>query len=158
MKVKTLAEAVARYGQIDFEHLVWPERSKWIQPIAIPADMFPHWTVCGSKLPVHLIYANIDMHKPLQDALAAVKSAGLDNELKSFDGCFNIRMVRGSLCNPSAHSYGLAIDLNASENPLGSITTRFSSAFIKCFTDQGFDWGGNFKHRRDCMHYSFCWE
>ncbi len=39
--------------------------------------------------------------------------------IKTYDGCFNIRKVRGGN-RPSLHAWGLAIDLNAGQFPLGS--------------------------------------
>ena len=51
----------------------------------------------------------------------------------------------------SLHSWGIAIDVNAFENGL-NMTPKLSPGFVKCFTDNGFYWGGNFK-RKDGMHF-----
>jgi hypothetical protein len=51
----------------------------------------------------------------------------------------------------SLHSWGIAIDVNAFENGLGQ-TPKLSAGFVKCFTDNGFDWGGVWK-RLDSMHF-----
>ncbi len=82
------------------------------------------------------LYCNKDMVKPLTTAFSNLISRGFVQELKTFDGCFNIRKKRG-LASMSLHAWGLAIDVNA---------------FVKCFTDAGFDWGGTWQ-RKDGMHF-----
>lgn len=158
MRVRSREEAVERYGHIDFASKYWSEQSTWLKLVRIPDGMFPNWKVLDTELPVKRIAMNIDLHKPFLAALERVAFKGLGKELKTFDGCFNIRMVRGSNNQFSAHSYGLAIDLNAEENKLGQFWTKFSPDFIECFTQLGWTWGGNFKTRKDPMHFSMCWE
>lgn len=96
------------------------------------------------------IYCNKDMVEPLSKALQALISTGHVKELKTWDGCFNIRKKRG-LTSMSLHSWGLAIDVNAFENGL-NMTPKLSPGFVKCFTDNGFEWGGYWK-RKDGMHF-----
>lgn len=99
------------------------------------------------------IYCNKDLVDPLLRALRLVRSRGLEDQIKTWDGCFNIRMQRGSTTRWSIHSWGLAIDINAFENQLGH-TPKLSPELVKCFTDVGFDWGGNFHGARvDGMHF-----
>jgi hypothetical protein len=152
--------AIKTYGAIDFSTKHWADQNKWIKMFEIPAGWFPHWHVLDTNLPVHHIACNLAIHKPLMFALDAVHSKGYGGLLLTFDGCFNIRMVRGSATHFSAHSYGLALDLNASLNPLGVTSGGFFDhlEFVKCFTDQGWDWGGNFHARKDAQHYSWAWE
>jgi hypothetical protein len=96
------------------------------------------------------IYCNRDMIEPLSKAFHNLIQTGHVNELKTWDGCFNIRKKRG-LASMSLHSWGIAIDVNAFENGLNQ-TPKLSAGFVKCFTYAGFYWGGNFK-RRDGMHF-----
>lgn len=151
---------VAHYGHIDFHSQQWPEKNKWMGMLQIPPSWFPKWIVGETTHPVNAIYANKDIHGPLLAALQHVHDQGLGDLLHTYDGCFNIRMVRGSNSSFSAHSYGLALDLNCNENPLGATHGGFYKhpEFVKCFTDQGFAWGGNFHSRKDPMHFSYCWE
>ena len=113
------------------------------------------------------LYCNKAMVKPLSEAFKNLIDRGFVNELKTFDGCFNIRIIRGyekkyadfvkqgkleeASKLISIHSWGAAIDVNAAWNGLG-VTPKLSAGFVKCFTDAGFDWGGNFK-RLDAMHF-----
>jgi hypothetical protein len=96
------------------------------------------------------IYCNKDMVKPLAAALQALIATGHVKELKTWDGCFNIRKKRG-LGSMSLHSWGIAVDVNAFENGL-NMTPKLSAGFVKCFTDNGFEWGGTWQ-RKDGMHF-----
>jgi len=96
------------------------------------------------------IYCNKDMIIPLAAALQALITTGHVSELKTWDGCFNIRKKRG-LGSMSLHSWGIAVDLNAFENGL-NMTPKLSPGFVKCFTDNGFEWGGLWQ-RKDGMHF-----
>ena len=96
------------------------------------------------------IYCNRDMVAPLAQAFKNLISRGHVSELKTWDGCFNIRKKRG-LSSMSLHSWGIAIDVNAFENGLNQ-TPKLSAGFVKCFTDAGFDWGGVWQ-RKDSMHF-----
>lgn len=97
------------------------------------------------------IYCNKDMVKPLTKAFKALIKTGKVAELKTWDGCFNIRKMRKSNLM-SLHSWGVAIDVNAFENGLFR-EPKLSPEFVKCFTDAGFDWGGNWHNRKDGMHF-----
>lgn len=110
-------------------------------------------------LPVRL-YCNKDLIKPLEAALReliqndyANKVGTLDDEILTFDGCFNIRLIRGSKTEPSVHSWGLAIDLNAYKNQLGQPVT-FSKELLAVFRKHGFTCGADFK-RLDGMHFEY---
>jgi len=96
------------------------------------------------------IYCNRLMVEPLKKAFKNLIDTGAVKELKTWDGCFNIRKKRG-LSTMSLHSWGLAIDVNAFENGLYQ-TPKLSPTFAKCFTDAGFDWGGTWL-RQDGMHF-----
>jgi hypothetical protein len=100
------------------------------------------------------IYCNVDMIKPLTKSLTALIRSSLIKELVTWDGCFCIRKKRTNN-SYSLHSWGIAFDINAYENPQGIGDTKgFSEEFVKCFTDNGFDWGGNWKGAtRDAMHF-----
>lgn len=96
------------------------------------------------------IYCNKAMIAPLTAAFTNLIQRGFVSELKTWDGCFNIRKKRG-LSSMSLHSWGIAIDVNAAWNGLGKEPT-LSKGFVKCFTDAGFDWGGIWQ-RKDGMHF-----
>lgn len=96
------------------------------------------------------IYCNKDLVAPLEKAFRNLIGTGCVKELKTWDGCFNIRPIRGGT-SPSLHSWGLAVDVNAFENGLNQ-TPKLSAQFVECFTKAGFTWGGTFT-RLDGMHF-----
>lgn len=106
------------------------------------------------------IYCNKDLVLPLQQAFQNLIDTGRVSELKTWDGCFNIRKKRG-LSSMSLHSWGIAIDMNSSDNQLGKSYDQlikegkkpFSEGFLQCFRDAGFDCGGDWKSRPDRMHF-----
>lgn len=97
------------------------------------------------------IYCNKDLIIPLQNAFHNLIRAGFVSELKTWDGCFNIRMMRGIKNSFSLHSWAIAIDVNAFENQL-NMEPKLSTGFVDCFVSSGFDWGGEWK-RKDGMHF-----
>ena len=113
------------------------------------------------------IYLHKTMIKPLEASFRALVKSGRVKELKTWDGCYNPRPIRGyerqwnrfvaegypqeGAKYLSSHAWGLAIDINAFENQLGK-KPKLSAGLVKCFTDNGFVWGGTFK-RLDGMHF-----
>jgi hypothetical protein len=96
------------------------------------------------------VYCNKRMVGPLTQAFQNIVNRGLVAQLKTWDGCFNIRKKRGA-GSPSLHSWGLAIDINAAWNGFGKEPTM-SKELVECFTDAGFDWGGVWG-KKDGMHF-----
>lgn len=113
------------------------------------------------------IYCHPLMVKPLEMAFYNLIGRYYVDELKTWDGCWNLRPIRGyekkyaalmaagkveqAIRYLSIHSWGGALDVNASENGLGK-KPKLSKGFVKCFTDAGFEWGGNWA-RPDGMHF-----
>ena len=131
----TSAQALKKYGDPTLEHnmIVWD----------IPANLEV------GAIPKKL-YCNKDLVGPLSQALKSLIDTGNIAELKTWDGCFNIRKKRG-LSSMSLHSWGIAIDVNAAWNQLNMVPT-LTPGFVKCFTDAGFEWGGTWT-RKDGMHF-----
>lgn len=149
----SLQAAIKLYGPI--YDGAWSDEPKHMTVLDINHYNLP-WKNSATNGQVPHIYMNIDLVRPFESAIDNLILRGLENELKTFDGCFHIRDVRGVPGALSAHAYGLAVDINASENPLGG-PVKLSPEFLQCFIDAGFDAGANFK-RVDPMHFSFCWE
>lgn len=145
----TLEDAKKKYGEI--VNNKWLNEAKWMTIVQIPNNIADLWINSFTGVGTRRIYINKDAKEPLLKALQNLVDAQLEHELKTFDGCFNIRDVRGKPGKTSWHSYALAIDINAKENPLGA-TPKLSPEFVKCWTDAGWTWGGNFS-RKDGMHF-----
>jgi len=133
----TSANCIKKYG-----HPVNP--SQWLVTWTVPVSLRV------GKIPKR-IYCNTDLIAPLSLAFANLIERNFIAELKTWDGCFNIRPMRGGSGNYSLHSWGIAIDVNAKDNPFNG-TVSLSDGFVRCFTDAGFDWGGSWL-TKDAMHF-----
>lgn len=89
-----------------------------------------------------------------QKVFEEIVLSGLTDEIKTFDGCFNIRKIRGSSTTMSLHSWAIAIDLNYKGNELGNAKPEMDPLVVKVFEKYGFYWGGNFR-RKDGMHFEY---
>jgi hypothetical protein len=96
------------------------------------------------------VYCNKLLIKPLEKAFTNIISRNLVSELKTWDGCFNIRNKKGGITH-SLHSWGMAIDINAAWNGFNKKPTM-SKELVACFVDAGFEWGGVWK-KPDGMHF-----
>lgn len=149
----TTKDCFAKYGEPT-------PTNKWMMVWDVPVEL-EHGFIPKK------IYCNKDMVEPLGKAFRSLIDTGCVEELRTWDGCFNVRVVRGyellyktykesgnvSKANElmSIHSWAVAIDVNAYENGLGK-EPKLSEEFVKCFKGAGFDWGGDFS-RKDGMHF-----
>lgn len=136
----TAAQCEARFGRpgVIFERMYM---TLW----EVPAPIRERIKALPKKIYCHKL-----MVEPLTKAFENLILNCVEDELVTWDGCFNIRLMRG-LNTMSIHSWALAIDVNAKTNALGAKPT-LSKTFVKCFTDAGFDWGGTWT-RKDGMHF-----
>lgn len=146
---------IARYGN--------PMRN----PKAFEAEWMQMWNVpmwIDTHIPAlpNRMYVNKDLVPVLEHTFNNLISLQVYREIKTFDGLFNIRYIRGSKTKLSIHSWGLAIDLNAANNPLGKTKAEsislglnpFSTLFDEVFRDAGWTCGIDFK-RGDGMHFEY---
>lgn len=136
----TSSECLAKYGypsiEMERKHLML-----WDIPENINRDI--------PALP-NKVYCNRDLVSPLMAAFHNIIARGLQKQIKTWDGCFNIRKKKGSAAL-SLHSWAIAIDINAAWNGWKQVP-QMSAELVKCFTDAGFEWGGNWK-TQDGMHF-----
>lgn len=132
----TSAQCLKKYGQPSSSN---PCMVMWDVPGFLEIGVIPK-----------KIYCNRDLVMPLSKAFQNLIQTGHVNELKTWDGCFNIRKKRGG-STMSLHSWGVAVDVNAFANCFGC-APKLSQGFVKCFTDAGFDWGGTWR-KPDGMHF-----
>lgn len=120
----------------------------------------PPWTMTFDGRPVK----GVQIHKKCAESLKRVFddiASQVDNDwsrlprgARIFDGSYNYRPVRGG-SRPSCHSFGAAIDLDAEQNPMNSRGYKgtMSPMVINAFKREGWFWGGDFKTRKDPMHF-----
>jgi hypothetical protein len=89
-----------------------------------------------------------------QAAFGKLAEKGLARHLRTFDGCHNVRLMRGA-GQWSTHSWGIAIDLDAPWNRFGQRNFEMTEEVARCFEDQGLVWGGRWDHP-DAMHFQYC--
>lgn len=147
----TSKEAFEKYGDPNILANQSKSMSVWLVPEKL-LKAFAHvrFSAVGTIGLPKKIFCNNDFKPLLERALNNVVDRGLSHELKTWDGCFIIRQKRG-LNSLSMHAFGLAVDVNAFENQLNQ-KPKLSPEFVKCFTDAGLVWGGNWK-RLDGMHF-----
>ena len=131
----TSAQCLKKYGDPNLQH----NMVVWDVPSELEIGLIPK-----------KIYCNKDLVTPITQAFKSLITTGHVKEIKTWDGCFNIRQKRG-IASMSLHSWGIAVDINAFENGLNQ-TPKLTPGFVKCFTDAGFDWGGAWT-RKDGMHF-----
>jgi hypothetical protein len=90
----------------------------------------------------------------LSGALGQIEESGLADLIdpRQYGGCYVPRFIDRDPSKPlSMHAFGLAIDLNVSDNPLGS-GGNMDPRIVEIFESWGFEWGGLWA-RPDPMHF-----
>ena len=126
----------------------WPasedRKAIFIQSFAVPGTTTK---IACSKIVAPLLVA---FCKEFHDEVEPIDKGQLD------DWGYAWRMTRGSDKVLSNHASGTAIDLNATKHPLGKSNT-FNKAqrntINLLITKYGLAWGGNYKKRKDEMHF-----
>lgn len=131
-----------------------------------------------------LLVRSVRVHRLLLDRYAdtfgAILEAGYWHVLEPYAGAYVFRLKRGSE-DLSCHGLGCAIDNDPLRNPMGTVNgvcgalsngahpfgvshdnhaCRFGASpegreVVKIIKAHGFFWGGDFKNRKDCMHWQF---
>jgi len=105
------------------------------------------------------VIKHVKCHKRLAKTFdvifSTIEANKLQSKVSSFGGCFAFRQQRTG-AKLSAHSWGIAIDLNPESNPQGS-HGNMDPDLIEIFRDAGFTWGGDWPGKtQDPMHFQFC--
>jgi hypothetical protein len=88
----------------------------------------------------------------LRGALQDVQAAGLGHLLRTYDGCYVPRFIARNPDNSiSLHTWGIAIDMDASTNYRG-IRGTMDARIVTIFKRWGFRWGGDWQYT-DPMHF-----
>jgi D-alanyl-D-alanine carboxypeptidase len=127
-------------------------QSDFLERISLPFPLRLAWDLSRTV-------TQMTCHRRMSSIYASVFSAilgeGLEAKVTSFGGCFAFRSQRTGN-KLSAHSWGIAIDLNSENNAQGLAGTM-DARVVHIFSDAGFEWGGNWASKnRDPMHFQFC--
>ena len=142
----------AFYG--DFHSPGWQELNlvRFTAPFHMFYDKQPltHGILVHKKIvPALTLVFNEIWDKCGQDQKAVDKTGASD-----FGGCFNIRNIAGSN-NWSNHSWACALDLWPERNGFNDPNPGFTkdSVVVQAFKRQGALWGGDYRGRKDNMHF-----
>jgi hypothetical protein len=131
--------------------------SQHLVPVAIPFQMHM------DEVPVHSISINKIAAASLSRVLTTIWNA-CDHQQTNvgkcgcevFSGSFAVRPIRGGKAM-SMHSFGLAIDIDAPRNGLAEPASRTffqsDSVVVRAFKSERWTWGGDWRGRRDAMHF-----
>jgi hypothetical protein len=108
--------------------------------------------------------ASIRVHKKISSAVFAALNEiaeKCEHDQKKIDatgisdygGCWNIRKIAGDN-NWSNHSWACALDFSPSTNGF-NMKGNISNIVVEAFKRQGALWGGDYKGRKDPMHFEF---
>lgn len=151
VRPKGLTEIIQTFGNVPLlaaDGIITPEEeATFLTVMDLPFPMKLSW----ANTMVSRMKCNKKMVNIFHSTLEEIKKAHLEHLIKEYGGCYAFRPKRtsGSL---STHSWGIAIDLNPTDNPLGS-KGNMPGEIVTIFKDKGFIWGGDFK---DPMHFQFC--
>lgn len=130
----------------------WEEQN--IVRIALPdiipyADGTPADGPYVTRLAVHKFAA-----AAFEAAFGRIHRDGLWPLLTSCGGAYTFRLKRGSR-RLSMHAWGLAVDLNVEDNPMGK-KGKMPKEIIALMAEYGFTWGGRWPGKsRDPMHFQY---
>lgn len=150
----TMAAKIAFYGDPRGPHGV---SDSWFSKNVV--RVFPPFQMLYAGKPIK----SIAFHRLASEALTwALKDIWdeCDHDQKQIDkfglseygGSFNYRLIRGS-SNMSNHSFAIAIDIAPTGNELGKTKGKMPQFVVDAFKVQGFKWGGDYKGRKDWMHF-----
>jgi hypothetical protein len=116
----------------------------------------PAWVARNIRTEVMPIIGPVTGHRvmlpQLRAALLEVVQRGLASKIYHFDGCYVPRFIaRDPSKGLSFHTYGTAIDLNASDNQRGTVG-KMDRDVVAIFKKWGFAWGGDWNYT-DPMHF-----
>lgn len=121
-------------------------------------DPDPAWVAANIVQGTVPILGEVTCHRiafpQLAAALAEIEREGLAKEIdvSEYGGCYVPRFIgRDPRRGLSMHAFGLAIDLNVSENHLGT-HGRINPEVVEIFERWGFLWGGRWSPP-DPMHF-----
>jgi len=118
----------------------------------LPFPMPLSWDLSHS---ISKLYCHVKLADIFQRVFTEIQNKGLQSQVKTFGGCYNYRAKRTSH-KLSAHSWGIAIDLNPDSNSQGT-AGDIHPGVVQIFQSFGFKWGGEFSGpSRDPMHFQFC--
>lgn len=117
----------------------------------------PAWVAANIRTESVPILGAVTCHRlmfhQLRGALQEIVARGLASKIHSYDGCYVPRFIERNPTNSiSLHTWGIAIDINAAENPVNKGNHQ-DPRVVAIFKKWGFVWGGDWSAPNDPMHF-----
>ena len=132
---------------------VWEESALAMMPLAVPLIY-----AYDASQSVRRVRAHRLMVEHLVATLQACLAAGVPLQRMKYGGCYQWRPKR-TAAQLSLHTWGIAVDLEPAENPLGEPWAddgrRLHPAIIDTFKKHGWFWGGEFEKTLDPQHFQW---
>jgi hypothetical protein len=141
------AELKSRFGE---PAVALPMGADWVR--LDPGFMARH--IVTRRVPIlGTVTCHRAMIAPLRAALGELRRRGLSRLVDAGDyaGCHAPRRIRPG-AHLSLHAWGLAVDLNASANPLGGESSQ-DPRLVRAMERHGLSWGGDWPTTPDPMHF-----
>jgi len=114
--------------------------------------------VRSQLVPINFMGKSVQVHRKaapyFQAVIDDIKASGTTYKFRRL-GTYNWRANRNNPGVLSTHSFGIAIDINDDVNCNGCTSTDIPNEVINAFREHGFRWGGDYKHKKDPMHFEF---
>jgi D-alanyl-D-alanine carboxypeptidase-like protein len=145
-RILSLGEIKRAFGEFTFV----PRGSRFLLP-------HPDWVAANiveSNVPLMgRIKCNRRILGPLNNAMRQLQAEGLASLVNEPAGCYSPRMQFGNVRALSRHSFGIAVDINPTQNPFGA-PSRQDSRLVAIMRSWGFAWGGAWLVP-DAMHFEY---
>ncbi len=149
---------IATFG--DLRHYADDKRA-WERKVLVMQKFLPrHYLryAYDTNATITRIRAHYLVAEALQKTLVECLNAGVPLSRLKYGGCYTWRAIRGST-QLSLHSWGIAVDIEPAENPLGKPWVddgvMLDPRIIHIFKRNGWFWGGDFKFRSDAQHFQW---
>jgi hypothetical protein len=119
------------------DHTLDPRwQTEFLSRITLPFPLTLSWDKSRTvtQMTCHKLLSGV-----FTEVFASLHSVNAQEKITSFGGCFNFRPQRTGT-KLSAHSWGIAIDLNPEANAQGT-AGDMDPGVIKIFRASGFEWG-----------------
>jgi D-alanyl-D-alanine carboxypeptidase len=128
-----------------FEHYGNPDAPRFKGRNIVPIEFLGRTMFVHKKVQRHFLRLERIFEARAPEYAAAIAAGTLD------DWSYENRAVRGEVAGKSTHAFGLAIDINALTNVLGTIGDM-PMEVVHQWEVEGGDWGGDWT-RPDPMHF-----
>jgi hypothetical protein len=145
-----LTRFYGRPGHVAMDNVIVPWHMIYNEP---PHPPIPHFAMHVKCVPaMNRILQNIWDH--YAHSQQAIEHIGMN----IWGGAYNPRKIRGSN-RWSVHAWAAAVDFDPDHNEMSlspHAPYRMAQPVIDAFKAEGATWGGDFKGRKDFMHFEFC--